>query len=129
MRYINLVVLVLLIVSINVYSQENNEELFYSIEENEYIKDWFSQEVESMQMTDEAKEVYYDVIIKYTSKMDELGDEEENYSSEDFRVKLSSIVDEMNLNMKEVLTTSQYKIHEKNFKLILWNIKIKKGWK
>lgn len=129
MRYINLVVLVLLIVSMNVYSQENNEELFYSIEENEYIKDWFSQEVESMQMTDEVKEVYYDVIIKYTSKMDELGDEEENYSSEDFRVKLSSIVDEMNLNMKEVLTTSQYKIHEKNFKLILWNIKIKKGWK
>lgn len=129
MRYINLVVLVLLIVSINVYSQENNEELFYSIEENEYIKDWFSQEVESMQMTDEVKEVYYDVIIKYTSKMDELGDEEENYSSEDFRVKLSSIVDEMNLNMKEVLTTSQYKIHEKNFELILWNIKIKKGWK
>ncbi|MFD1292381.1 hypothetical protein ACFQ5N_00920 [Lutibacter holmesii] len=128
MRYINLVVLVLLIVSMNVYSQENNEELFYSIEENEYIKDWFSQEVESMQMTDDVKEAYYDVIIKYTSKMDELGDEEENYSSEDFRVKLSSIVDEMNLNMKEVLTTSQYKIHEKNFKLILWNIKIKKGW-
>lgn len=129
MKYLNLVLVIpLLIISNAVYSQKSNEELFYSIEENEYIKKWFSQEVEIMKMTDEVKEVYYDIILKYTSEMESLGNEKEKYTSEDFKIKLSSIVDEMNLNVKEILTTHQYKIHEKNFNIILWNIKIKKGW-
>lgn len=111
-----------------VYSQEKNEELFYSIEENEYIKKWFSQEIENMKMTDQVKEMYYELIMKYTSNMDVLGNEEDKYTKNDFKIKLLSVVDDLNLKMKEILTKRQYIIHEKNFNIILWNIKIKKGW-
>ena len=35
----------------------------------------------------------------------------------------------MNMEMKEVLSEDQYKIHTKVFKLIVWNTYLRKGWK
>jgi len=127
MKYLKVVLVIsLLFIGNSVYSQEKTNKLFYSIEENEYIKEWLSKEVDSMKMTDNKKLVYYKILKKYTYKMTNLGGENEKYTDMDFKIKLSNIVDEMNLMMNEILTAKQYDIHINIFKIIQWNISIRK---
>ncbi len=129
--------LLLIFISVGSYAQikekdstevmEKKEE-FYTNKENEYIKAWFENEVVSMKLTDTVKSEYYKILLKHTDSMTQFGDTNKQLPKDDFKKGLNGIVDRMNLKLKTLLTEKQSQQHEKNFRIILWNISIRKGW-
>lgn len=136
MRFISLFS-ILFIFNININAQikekdslsnKNKKEELYSNKENEYIKNWFESEIESMELSEKVKEQYYNIVMKYTDAMAKFGDNNKNLAKEDFKKGLGKIVETMNLELEPILSESQHQSHKNNFKVILWNIGLRKGW-
>ncbi|SDX43437.1 hypothetical protein SAMN05444411_105173 [Lutibacter oricola] len=136
MKYLVLLT-VLCIINTTVYAQHQNKDSIkikenkkkiYSNEEDNYIKEWFNSEIESMELSEKVKLEYYDILLKYTDSMSQYGKENKVFNKEEVKTGLNTIVDKMNSKLKPLLTESQYQQHVNNFKTILWNISLRKGW-
>lgn len=109
--------------------EESKETSIYTPEQEEYMEKWFEDNISKMNFSDEEKSEYNRVLLSYTSKMGQPNKNENNYSDKELKQELNKIVDKMNSEMKIMLTKEQYKMHVDNFKLILWNVYIRRGWK
>ena len=108
--------------------EKDKKEVLYSNKENEYIKNWFESEIESMELSEKVKEQYYNFVMKYTDSMSQFGENNKDLIKEEFKKGLDEIVETMNLKLEPILSESQHQIHINNFKVILWNISLRKGW-
>ena len=136
MKYLVLLT-VLCIINTTVYAQHQNKDSikkvesvddFYSSEENKYIQKWFEEEVVEMGLTKEIEVKYFSVLKKHTKRMTLFGDSNKDLKKEEFKKGLYEVVDQMNLELKSLLTENQYEQHLRIFKIILWNISLRKGW-
>ena len=119
------------------FSQTNQDQIdsnkkevdkIYSIEENDYLEKWFFNNVKEMKLTETEQAEYYMVLLNHTSNMNRLEKNDKEFTNKDLKQKLVVMVNEMNLQMKDLLTPYQYEIHKKSFDKILWNIYIRNGW-
>lgn len=108
--------------------EENKEGSIYTPEEEEYMEKWFAENISKMNLTDEEITEYNEILLYYTSKMGQLSKNENKYSNKELKQELNKLVDKMNNKMEAFMTKEQYKMHVDNFKLLLWNVYIRKGW-
>jgi len=114
----------------NTQEGEINKETLFTSEETAYMDKWFSEVVLEMDLTEETKGKYYKILLENTSKMAALSTKKKDSTSEkELKTTFLKQVEKMNMEMKEVLSEDQYKIHTKVFKLIVWNTYLRKGWK
>jgi hypothetical protein len=81
-----------------------------------------------MGLSDEIRDQYDTIVFSYIYQMSRLNDKDKDYSIEEIHVKFYSIVDNMNAELKQLLTTEQYINHLENFNQIVRSIYHKYGW-
>ena len=114
----------------NTQEKETPKETLFTSEETEYMDKWFSEVVLEMNLTEVTKEEYYKILLENTTKMAALSAKKnDSISEKELKTTFLKQVEKMNMEMKEVLSEDQYKIHTKVFKLIVWNTYLRKGWK
>ena len=114
----------------NTQEKETPKETLFTSEETEYMDKWFSEVVLEMNLTEVTKEEYYKILLENTTKMAALSAKKnDSISEKELKTTFLKQVEKMNMEMKEVLSEDQYRIHTKVFKLIVWNTYLRKGWK
>jgi hypothetical protein len=136
MKYLKLLVVLCLInTTANAQNQKQDsirkveeKDNLYSSEENTYIQKWLEEEVVEMGLSKEVEVEYFRILKKHTKSMILFGDSNKDLKKEEFKKGLYELVDQMNLELKPLLTENQFEQHIRNFETILWNISLRKGW-
>lgn len=108
--------------------KENKVDTLYTTEEKNYMQKWLNDEVKKMNLTVNERAEYYRILLDNTTRMSRLNNKENNFTKKELKQKLTKQVDTMNIQIKNLLNEEQYKIHNKNFDLILWNVYLRNGW-
>jgi len=136
MKYLKLLV-VLCVINTTAYAQNQKQDSIrkveekddlYSSEENTYIQKWFEEEVVEMGLSKEVEFEYFRILKKHAKSIILFGHSNKDLKKEEFKKGLNGLVDQMNLELKPLLTENQFEQHKRNFETILWNISLRKGW-
>jgi mannitol-specific phosphotransferase system IIBC component len=108
--------------------QEAKVDTVYTVQERANMELWFYERVNEMGLSDEIRDQYDTIVFSYIYQMSRLNDKDKDYSIEEIHVKFDAIVDNMNAELKQLLTTEQYINHLENFNQIVRSIYHKYGW-
>ena len=100
----------------------------YTVEERANMGQWLYERVNDMKLSDEVREEYDAIVFSRIYDMSRLNDKDKNLTDEEIHVKFDEIVDRMNMEVKEILTTEQYINHLENFAEIERSIYKKFDW-
>lgn len=100
----------------------------YTVQERANIEQWFYDRVNEMNLSNQKREEYDTIVYSHIFEMSRLNDKDKNYSINEIHVKFDAIVDDMNKELKSILTTEQYINHLENFSQIVRSIYHKYGW-
>lgn len=100
----------------------------YTVQERANMGRWLYDRVNEMKLTDEVREAYDAIVFSHIYDMSRLNDKDKNLTDDEMRIGFDDIVDKMNLEVKEILTTEQYINHLENFAEIERSIYKKFDW-
>ncbi|TYA54354.1 hypothetical protein [Formosa maritima] len=100
----------------------------YTVQERANIEQWFYERVNEMHLSNDKREEYDTIVYSNIFEMSRLNDKDKDYSIDEIHVKFDAIVDKMNAELKQILTTEQYINHLENFNEIVRSIYHKYGW-
>ncbi|WP_417856838.1 hypothetical protein [Xanthomarina gelatinilytica] len=100
----------------------------YTVQERANIELWFNDRVNEMNLTKEKREEYDTIVYSHIYEMSRLNDKDKNYTIDEIHTKFDAIVDNMNSELKVLLTNDQYINHLENFGQIVRSIYHKYGW-
>ncbi|WP_370097225.1 hypothetical protein [Xanthomarina gelatinilytica] len=100
----------------------------YTVQERANIELWFNDRVNEMNLTKEKREEYDTIVYSHIYEMSRLNDKDKNYTIDEIHTKFDAIVDNMNSELKALLTNDQYINHLENFGQIVRSIYHKYGW-
>lgn len=100
----------------------------YTVEERANMAGWLNERVNEMKLSNDIREQYDAIIFSRIYDMSRLNDKDKNYSNEELRTKFDEVVDKMNMEVKEILTTDQYINHLENFAEIERSVYNKFNW-
>ena len=111
----NLLLVVVLSFAISSYSQatkEENKVQIFTYEEKANLQNWFQNELQRMELTQEEEASYSSVIVYYVAKISRLDDKDQEYSEEEFKAKLNEYLGKQDAELKEFLSDEQFAIHK-----------------
>ncbi len=100
----------------------------YTVNERANMGLWFNRRIDEMKLSDDVREEYDAIIFSRIYDMSRLNDKDKNYSDDDLRIKFDEVVDQMNMDVKAILTTKQYINHLENFAEIERSVYKKFNW-
>lgn len=100
----------------------------YTVDERANMAGWLNERVNEMKLSDDVREEYDAIIFSKIYDMSRLNDKDKDYSDEELQTKFDDIVDKMNMEVKEILTTDQYINHLENFAEIERSVYKKFNW-
>ncbi|MFL0354604.1 hypothetical protein [Xanthomarina sp. GH4-25] len=100
----------------------------YTVQERANIEQWFHDRVNEMNLSEDKRNEYDTVVYSSIFQMSRLNDADKNYSIDEIHTRFDAIVDDMNLELKSILTTEQYINHLENFSQIVRSVYHKYGW-
>lgn len=100
----------------------------YTVEERANMSMWFNERVNEMNLSNDVRDEYDAIVFSSIYDMSRLNDKDKHYTNEEMRLKFDKIVDQMNMEVKELLTTEQYINHLENFAEIERSIYGKFSW-
>ncbi|OUS00446.1 hypothetical protein A9Q86_10770 [Flavobacteriales bacterium 33_180_T64] len=104
--------------------RRNNKVALFSTQEFSNLHIWFYNNVLDLKLSNEVEEQYGHIISKYTYKMSRLDDKDSDYTYGEMVERVHSLVREINMESKPILTIKQYNDHAKimiNFKQTVLN--------
>ncbi len=101
----------------------------YTLEERSNMGVWLNQRVNEMSLTDEVREEYDAIVFSRIFEMSRLNDKDKHYTDQEIQDKFDEVVDNMNADVKKILTTEQYINHLENFAEIERSVYKKFDWK
>ena len=108
--------IVLLFLNTHVQSQEMTKEErkveIFTYEEKANLQNWFQQELQRMELTQEQEADYSSVIVYYVAKIARLDDKDQDFSEEVFKAKLNEFLGKQDADLKEILSEEQFAIHK-----------------
>lgn len=131
-------VLSFLLISISGFSQqltekqkerEQNKVHIFTSEEKDNLQRFYAEEVDKMNLSEEKKEEYYNILLSHTYDMSRLDDKDKDLTETEITKKFNMLHDKMNAKMKALLTPEQYLIHLETFNKILYSVNRKKELK
>jgi hypothetical protein len=95
----------------NLSKEERKVEIFSS-EEKDNLQLWFRDEVKRMNLNEEEMSQYSSIIVYYVAKIARLDDKDKDYSEEQFKKELNSLLARQDKELEDLLTPEQFDIHK-----------------
>ena len=93
-------------------SKEERKVEIFSSEEKDNLQLWFRDEVKRMNLSEEEMSQYSSIIVYYVAKIARLDDKDKDYSEEQFKKELNSLLARQDKELEDLLTAEQFEIHE-----------------
>ena len=111
-----LVLLILIAASVQLQAQEMSKEerkvQIFTYEEKANLQNWFNEEIQRMELTEEQAAQYNSIIVYYIAKISRLDDKDKDYSKEQFKKELNKLLKKQDAELKEILSPEQFEIHQ-----------------
>lgn len=114
--------------STTVEKANDEKEQIFSSKDKDYLQYWHYEQILQMDLTENERDGYLSLLNYYTYKMSSLGSSKYKYTDAERKTKFDELVVRLNNEMKELLNTHDYKIHEESFKKIIKIVYDKRGW-
>jgi hypothetical protein len=118
-----LLLMMILLVGLNSYAQEYSKAerkvQIFTPDEKDNLQMWFHKEIHAMDFTEEELDEYYAVVFYYISKISRLDDLDKGYTAAEFKVELNKLLAKQDADIKEMLTSDRYEIHNKTYDVFL----------
>lgn len=115
--------MMILLVGLNSYAQEYSKAerkvQIFTPDEKDNLQMWFHKEIHAMDFTEEELDEYYAVVFYYISKISRLDDLDKGYTAAEFKVELNKLLAKQDADIKEMLTSDRYEIHNKTYDVFL----------
>ncbi|MGB5238055.1 MAG: hypothetical protein WBM43_03425 [Flavobacteriaceae bacterium] len=92
--------------------KESNKVQIFTYEEKANLQNWFQQEIQRMELSQEQEADYSSVITYYIAKIARLDDKDQEYTREEFKAKLEEYLVKQDMDLKEILSDEQFTIHK-----------------
>ena len=106
----------------------NESEHIFTSKDKDYLQYWHYEQILKMDMTEDGRDGYLSLLNYYTYKMSRLGLAKYNYTDSERKTKFDELVNKLNADMRDLLSPSDYKIHEESFKKITQLVYDKRNW-
>lgn len=93
-------------------SKEERKVEIFSSEEKDNLQLWFQDEVKRMNLNEEEMSQYSSIIVYYIAKIARLDDKDKDYSEEQFKKELNSLLARQDKELEDLLTQEQFDIHK-----------------
>jgi hypothetical protein len=93
-------------------SKEERKVEIFSSEEKDNLQLWFRDEVKRMNLNEEEMSQYSSIIVYYIAKIARLDDKDKDYSEEQFKKELNSLLAKQDIELADLLTKEQFAIHK-----------------
>jgi len=124
----NCILIVLIIFSSHIFGQVSEvkdqeiiETSLYTKEEGQAMFDQFKNNVDSIGLTPEVKEVYLNIITSNLIKMGRIN-KDRNTTQRDLKQQMKVILEDQRKELKKMLTYEQFKRHQQIYKPIIMSI-------
>ena len=111
-----LALLILMAASVQLQAQEMSKEerkvQIFTYEEKANLQNWFNEEIQRMELTEEQAAQYNSIIVYYIAKISRLDDKDKDYSKEQFKKELNKLLKKQDAELKEILSPEQFEIHQ-----------------
>ncbi|WP_298754604.1 hypothetical protein [uncultured Psychroserpens sp.] len=112
---------------------EQKERLEYKIDiftsgEKEIQELWYEDQMDKMKLKGELRENYKKIVVYHAYKMERLDDLDKKLNDKEVYKALQKQLKLMNTDVKEILNTEQYVIHDDTWKAILRAVYYQKKW-
>ena len=91
---------------------EDNKVQIFTYEEKANLQNWFQEEIQQMNLSQEQEASYSSIITYYVAKIARLDDKDQDYSKEEFKAKLNEFLGKQDADLKEILSDEQFAIHK-----------------
>lgn len=113
----------------NTVTETTENVQLFTDKDKDFFQLWYYDQVLKMQLSEQGREDYLALLQYYTYKMTRLGYAKYEYTDKEQKAKFDSLVDSMEVEMKDLLSATNYKIHTESFKEIEDAVYKKKDWK
>ncbi|WP_411894383.1 hypothetical protein [Winogradskyella sp. A2] len=79
----------------------------------------FYNNMKLMKMNDELENEYSNIVLNSAARMRRLDDNDKDYTIEERKELFEEMLDKLSADLKKILSKEQFKLHEKNFNVIL----------
>ena len=124
----NCILIVLIIFSSHIFGQVSEvkdqeiiETSLYTKEEGQAMFDQFKNNVDSIGLTPEVKEVYLNIITSNLIKMGQIN-KDRNTTQRDLKQQMKVILEDQRKELKKMLTYEQFKKHQQIYKPVIMSI-------
>ena len=93
-------------------SKEERKVEIFSSEEKDNLQLWFRDEVKRMNLSEEEMSQYSSIIVYYVAKIARLDAKDKDYSAEQFKKELNSLLARQDKELEDLLTAEQLELHE-----------------
>lgn len=108
---------------------DDEKEFIFTSKDKDYLQYWHYEQILQMDLTENGRDGYLSLLNYYTYKMSRLGLSKYGYTDAERKTKFDALVIKLNGEMKDLLNTHDYKIHEESFKKIIKLVYDKRNWK
>ncbi|GGZ80030.1 hypothetical protein [Algibacter mikhailovii] len=129
MKHLLLTICLLLVANIGAQNltekqkeREKNKVKIYTPDEYDNLQIAFREGVDAMKLSEDKLEQYDAIVLKYVSKMVRLNDKDQGNSPEEVKIKFSENIDQMNAEVKEMLSPKEYVMHLENIHKIVYSV-------
>ncbi|OUR94348.1 hypothetical protein A9Q87_01510 [Flavobacteriales bacterium 34_180_T64] len=97
--------------SIKAQERQNNKVKLFSDSEFANLHIWFYNEVQKMNLSENADNEYSSILNMHVGRMSRLDDKDKGYSKEEMIKRFNEIFDKLNIDIKPVLNENQFTQH------------------
>lgn len=109
-------------------NDKNKTEAIFTSKDKDFLQQWHYEQVLTMDLNEEDRDTYFSHLNHYTYKMSRLGLPKYQYNSTERKEKFDELVNELNLEMKNTLSSNNYSLHLKAFSKIEYIVCKKRNW-
>ncbi len=107
--------------------QKNKVEIFSS-DEKDNLQAFVEAQVDRMKLSENLRDDYYMILGYHTNKMARLDDKDAQLTEKEVKLKFKKMLSKLDLDVAEILTDDQFKIHKESFDKIVTSVYNRNGW-
>ena len=108
--------------------KDKTEKIFTS-KDKDFLQQWHYKEVLKMDLDEKELQTYFTVLNSFTYKMSRLGLPQYEYTDVERNKKFDELSNKLDATMKDILSPSNFSIHQESFDTIKEIVYEKRNWK
>ncbi|MEW7290289.1 hypothetical protein [Aquimarina sp. 2304DJ70-9] len=107
--------------------QNSRVEIFTS-GERDNLQAFVAEQVDKMELSEDLRDDYFMIVGYHTNKIARLDDKDAELTEKEVIAKFHEMLKKLDIDVKEILTEEQFKIHEQSFGKIVTSVYNRRGW-